>query len=50
VVRNVIQSVLVSADGVVGDPQLWAKTPLKLIGAKTLGTGVVTLSYQPVPA
>jgi hypothetical protein len=25
-----------------------AKTPLKLFAAKTLGTGVVVLSYQPV--
>ena len=25
-----------------------AKTPLSLVGAKSLGTGVVVLSYQPV--
>ena len=24
-----------------------AKTPLRLVGAKPLGTGVVNLSYQP---
>lgn len=94
VMRKIIESTLVSVDGVIGDPQAWAmdyrdkevqqdalerlsgtdallmgrrtyevypllvgrgkllfreggKTALKLVAAKTLGTGVVVLSYQP---
>jgi hypothetical protein len=54
VVRKIIESTLISADGVVGDPQGWAmqhregqKKPLKFVGAKTFGTGVAVLTYEP---
>jgi hypothetical protein len=57
--RKVIESTLVSIDGVIGDPPAWAGeyfdkeaeraalTTLRLVGTKTLETGVVVLSYQP---
>jgi hypothetical protein len=56
-VRRIIESTLVSLDGVIGDPQTWAVEYLdsaaeqdavdRLVAAKTLATGVVVLTYQP---
>ena len=55
--RKLIESTLVSADGVTGDPPLWAmeyrdaevtaEALERLAGARTFGTGVVVLTYHP---
>jgi hypothetical protein len=54
--RKLIESTIVSADGVIADPPLWAMeyrdkevdADALEVGAKPLGTGVVVLSYQPI--